>query len=185
MYEQTNECTNKRTNVRTNERTKQNAHHAVSRVQPIQEQVNHYFDNPVMETREPFDLHHLRTQEEWEHSGRTRKSFYDLVFQLIFPFHPIPPKSLYSTPPNPTSPLPSHPIPPKSSPPHPPNSIVSCGIFTNSKRHTCVKECWTILCISSWTSSTQRKLGSSNRRICRFTNSSKEISGTNRAGLGP
>ena len=42
-----------------------------------------------------------------------------------------------------------------------------------------------ILSISSCTSSTQRNPGSSRRRICRLTRSSKEISGTNSAGLGP
>lgn len=53
---------------------------------------------------------------------------------------------------------------------------------------TCVlkeEQCWTILCSSSWTSSTHRRLGSSRRLICRFTNSSKDTSGTKSAGRGP
>lgn len=53
---------------------------------------------------------------------------------------------------------------------------------------TCVlkeEQCWMILCSSSWTSSTQRRLGSSSRLICRFTNNSKETSGTKSAGRGP
>lgn len=53
---------------------------------------------------------------------------------------------------------------------------------------TCVlkeEQCWMILCSSSWTSSTQRRLGSSSLLICRFTNNSKETSGTKSAGRGP
>lgn len=53
---------------------------------------------------------------------------------------------------------------------------------------TCVlkeEQCWMILCSSSWTSSTQRRLGSSSRLICRFTNNSKDTSGTKSAGRGP
>lgn len=53
---------------------------------------------------------------------------------------------------------------------------------------TCVlkeEQCWMIRCSSSWTSSTQRRLGSSRRLICRFTSSSKDTSGTKSAGRGP
>ena len=50
---------------------------------------------------------------------------------------------------------------------------------------TCVPQCWIIRCSSSCTSSTQRRLGSSSRRICLFTSSSNDTSGTKRAGLGP
>ena len=50
---------------------------------------------------------------------------------------------------------------------------------------TWLNACCTILCISSWTSSTHRRLGSSSRRICLLTRSSNEISGTNNAGRGP
>lgn len=53
---------------------------------------------------------------------------------------------------------------------------------------TCVlkeEQCWMILCSSSWTSSTHRRLGSSRHLICRFTKSSKETSGTKSAGRGP
>lgn len=39
---------------------------------------------------------------------------------------------------------------------------------------TSLPQCWMILCISSWISSTQRNDGSSRRRICRFTNSSND-----------
>ena len=46
-------------------------------------------------------------------------------------------------------------------------------------------QCWTMRCISSWTSSTQRRLGSCNLRICLFTSNSKLTSGTNIAGRGP
>ena len=55
----------------------------------------------------------------------------------------------------------------------------------NIIHNTWLKACCTILCISSWTSSTHRRLGSSNRRICLLTKSSNEISGTNKAGRGP
>ena len=56
---------------------------------------------------------------------------------------------------------------------------------TNIIHNTWLKACCTILCISSWTSSTHRRLGSSSRRICLLTKSSNEISGTNKAGRGP
>ena len=55
----------------------------------------------------------------------------------------------------------------------------------NIIHNTWLKACCTILCISSWTSSTHRRLGSSSRRICLLTKSSNEISGTNKAGRGP
>ena len=38
---------------------------------------------------------------------------------------------------------------------------------------TSLPQCWMILCISSWTSSTQRRLGSSSRLICLLTSNSK------------
>lgn len=50
---------------------------------------------------------------------------------------------------------------------------------------TWLNACCTMRCISSWTSSTQRRLGSSSLRICLLTKSSNEISGTNKAGRGP
>ena len=59
-------------------------------------------------------------------------------------------------------------------------TVVSVDCFL-----TCVPQCCMIRCISSCTSSTHRRLGSSRRRICRFTRSSKDTSGTKRAGRGP
>lgn len=71
------------------------------------------------------------------------------------------------------------------------DKIIFFHLIVNMKNYnvfatfTCVPQCWMILCISSWTSSMQRRLGSSNLWICRLTRSSNEISGTNNAGLGP
>lgn len=68
-------------------------------------------------------------------------------------------------------------------------------LYASAERRLCVRgqarqrtelvQLWQIFISSSYTNSTQRRLGGSSRVICGLTSKSKATSGTNRLGFGP